>query len=73
MPVHLKICSLARILKEHQNVAPTNLLYVYVLLGKTLLVEKPIPASYIQVEKAVAAIAENLQNEMPVLEEPQFR
>ena len=45
----------------------------YVLLGKTLLVEKPIPASYIQVEKAVAAIAENLQNEMPVLEEPQFR
>ena len=45
----------------------------HVLLGKTLLVEKPIPASYIQVEKAVAAIAENLQNEMPVLEEPQFR
>lgn len=41
--------------------------------ANTNLLDKKIPASYIAVEKAVSAISESLKNEMPVLEENQFR
>lgn len=42
-------------------------------LGSMSLLQKPIPASYIAVEKAITAISENLKNDMPVLEDSEFR
>lgn len=41
--------------------------------GSMSLLQKPIPASYIAVEKAITAISENLKNDMPVLEDSEFR
>ena len=37
------------------------------------VLEKPIPASYIEVERAITSISLQMQDKMPVLDEKEFR